>query len=608
MTIPDTETILTTTVSASYQLPAGQVLTSVDEPGLQVTQGPAAPTLDIAGTINVTGTGAQGGYNLVAIGYPGQLTSAMGVVEIQATGVLHVTGLPIQFGSVQSVGIGGEGYVSIHNDGLIDVSSPDYAYAISFDDGRTQITNNGVIRATSVHQAWGLVVTNGALVTNTGLIEAMSGADHAFGASIGGAGTYDNDFRNSGTITAHDTSTAYDSIAVSWASGGSFTNSGTLQGDYALAMPWATFSNHTFVFTNSGVMTGRVDLQTPQSAFVNRMAFANSGQINGDLDFGRGTDTFVGTGGTVAGAVHGHDGADQLTGGAAADSLFGDAGDDTVSGAAGDDWLAGGAGDDLLDGGAGTDMANYAAATAGVTVNLGAGGAQAIGGGEGTDTLVSIERVAGSAFADTLTGGAGGAADSVSGGQGDDVINAGAGASYLRGDEGNDSLTGGPGFDDINGNMGNDTIDGGAGAGGDWLVGGKDDDLITAHAGQNILYGNLGNDTLNAGSGGDLMRGGQGDDVLVGGSGKDWLSGDRGNDTLTGGGGADTFHTFSGAGIDRVLDFHIAEGDRVQLDAGTTYAVNQVGADTVIDMGNGDQMILVGVQASTLTGGWIFTL
>ena len=42
------------------------------------------------------------------------------------------------------------------------------------------------------------------------------------------------------------------------------------------------------------------------------------------------------------------------------------------------------------------------------------------------------------------------------------------------------------------------------------------------------------------------------------------------------------------------------------LDPGTTYAVSQVGPDTVIDMGGGNQMILVGVQLSTLPTGWIF--
>ena len=231
------------------------------------------------------------------------------------------------------------------------------------------------------------------------------------------------------------------------------------------------------------------------------------------------------------------------------------------------------------------------------------------GGGAPGDLIRSYggnDSIMAGAGPDTVVGGSGD--DSISGSLGDDVILGGNGQkNYLRGDDGDDRITGGSGFDDINGNKGNDTIDGGPG-GGDWLVGGQGNDLITAHASQNILYGNLGNDTLNAGSGGDLMRGGQGDDVLVGGSGNDWLSGDRGNDTITGGAGADTFHTFSGAGIDRVLDFHIAEGDKVQVDAGTIYTVIQQGADTVIDMGGGDQMILVGVDKATLTPGWIFTV
>jgi hypothetical protein len=81
---------------------------------------------------------------------------------------------------------------------------------------------------------------------------------------------------------------------------------------------------------------------------------------------------------------------------------------------------------------------------------------------------------------------------------------------------------------------------------------------------------------------------------------------DRGNDTISGGAGADLFHDSQDAGIDRVTDFNYAQGDRVQLDPGTTFTVGQVGDDTVIDMGGGNQMILVGVQLSTLTAGWIF--
>ena len=208
-------------------------------------------------------------------------------------------------------------------------------------------------------------------------------------------------------------------------------------------------------------------------------------------------------------------------------------------------------------------------------------------------------------------GGAGGGVAAAAGGGsligdvGADTLIDSSSISYLRGGGGNDSILGGAGFNDINGNAGDDTIDGGLG-GGDWLVGGQGDDLISAHSGQNILFGNLGNDTLLGGAGGDLLRGGQGNDSIVGGVGADWISGDRGNDTLAGGAGADTFHAFSGAGVDRVLDFHVTEGDRIQLDPGTAYTVSQFGSDTVVDLGNGDQMILVGVQKASLTGGWIF--
>jgi Ca2+-binding RTX toxin-like protein len=190
------------------------------------------------------------------------------------------------------------------------------------------------------------------------------------------------------------------------------------------------------------------------------------------------------------------------------------------------------------------------------------------------------------------------------GGSGDDTLAAVAGSNYLRGADGNDSMLGGSGFDDINGNKGDDTIDGGSG-GGDWLVGGQGNDLIAAHTSGNILYGNLGNDTLIGGTGGDIIRGGQGDDSIVAGSGAEWISGDRGDDTIQAGSGADTFHTSAGAGIDRVLGFDAAKGDHVMIDAGAAYTVSQVGADTVIDLGHGDEMILVGVHTADLPTGWI---
>jgi hypothetical protein len=202
---------------------------------------------------------------------------------------------------------------------------------------------------------------------------------------------------------------------------------------------------------------------------------------------------------------------------------------------------------------------------------------------------------------DVLTGSGN---DTIDGLAGADTITGGAGRNYLRGGEGADSIVGGAGFDDINGNAGNDTCV--SGGGDDWVVGGKDNDSLTGSAGQNLVYGNLGADTCEGGDGNDVVRGGQDNDIVRGGSGDDYVSGDKGDDTVTGGSGADVFHTFGDAGIDRVLDFNRAEGDRVLLDPGTQYSVAQVGADTVISMTGGGRMVLVGVQLSVLTSDWIF--
>jgi Ca2+-binding RTX toxin-like protein len=227
----------------------------------------------------------------------------------------------------------------------------------------------------------------------------------------------------------------------------------------------------------------------------------------------------------------------------------------------------------------------------------------ALSGGSGIELVDLTGKIATTVPGQVLSGTPN--ADTLLGGAGDDTISGGSGgANYLRGNAGDDTISGGLDFDDINGNQGNDTAHGNAGD--DWVVGGKDNDLLFGDAGGDIVWGNLGNDTCDGGDGADQVRGGQGDDSVSGGAGNDYVSGDRGSDTVSGGAGADLFHTFSGAGLDKVLDFHLAEGDRVMLDPGTTYTLSQVGADTVIDMGNGDQMILVGVTLSTLTPGWIF--
>ena len=154
---------------------------------------------------------------------------------------------------------------------------------------------------------------------------------------------------------------------------------------------------------------------------------------------------------------------------------------------------------------------------------------------------------------------------------------------------------------------GDDTVRGEDGA--DWVVGGKDQDLLYGDAGGDIVYGNLGNDTCEGGAGDDLVRGGKDNDTLSGGDGNDWLSGDRGDDTLAGGAGADIFHSSGDAGLDRILDFNSAEGDRLLLDPGTTYALRYEGGDTILDLAwtgqpTAGQIVLVGVTA-TNPGDWL---
>ena len=211
--------------------------------------------------------------------------------------------------------------------------------------------------------------------------------------------------------------------------------------------------------------------------------------------------------------------------------------------------------------------------------------------------------VAAPAAAETLSAPDAGA--SLTGGGGDDLVQGGAGADVLSGGDGQDTMHGGDGPDSLNGNVGNDMVHGDAGS--DVVLGGKNDDTLFGDLGDDTMNGNLSADTVDGGDGNDVVRGGQGDDVLTGGTGDDWLSGDRGDDTITGGTGADTFFSFGDAGIDLVTDFHAAEGDHVLIAAGATYSVAQSGADVVIDITGGAQLILQGVDLASLPPGWILS-
>ena len=174
-------------------------------------------------------------------------------------------------------------------------------------------------------------------------------------------------------------------------------------------------------------------------------------------------------------------------------------------------------------------LANYELATAGITVNLQIAGAQIIGGDQGTDTLLSIENVVGSAFDDAITGD--GNDNSLIGSSGNDTLTAGDGADNLRGDAGNDVLNGGAGIDTASyafavGNIvanlqtgkatgeGTDTLSGienlVSGSGNDQLIGDAKDNVLDGGQGNDLLFGKDGDDTLIGGGGSNMIVGGDG--------------------------------------------------------------------------------------------------
>lgn len=270
---------------------------------------------------------------------------------------------------------------------------------------------------------------------------------------------------------------------------------------------------------------------------------------------------------------------------------------------------------DLINGLSGVDTVSYALATSGVSVDLNLAGFQAVGGGLGSDQLVSIENLIGSRFSDTLRGNAG--ANELRGGLGSDL---------LRGSRGNDLLDGGDGVDTADYSaLGGPVRLGAFGAlfkgalGTDRLVG-IEKIIGSSGAGDTIDHSGavapaLGTST-DLRSGAVTVRGlvaplplsfsvSQFENVI--GSGfADSIGGNAGTNTLNGGAGIDTL-TYAGA----------TAGVRVSL--ATTLAQNTLGdgVDTISNFENltgsrfndtligntGSNVLSGGLGADVLTGG-----
>ena len=301
--------------------------------------------------------------------------------------------------------------------------------------------------------------------------------------------------------------------------------------------------------------------------------------------------------------------------------------DDVMIGGAGTDGFITRLGNDTVDGMGGFDLIRYdRSGVTNVTVDLAAGSATGTWSSTAfTDTLMNIEWVRGSFYADTLLGdevnnyfegnygndsidGRGGmsdAADFEALNQADATVTALADASGVLVSSilGDDTLTsieyldfadgrvavsslatgqtdnrGGGADNTLMGTIANDTITGLNGD--DTLTGGMGDDLVRGGKDVDVLYGGAGEDILRGQRHADTLYGGEDDDNVKGGGGNDTLYGDGGNDFLKGGTRVD--EVYGGEGNDKLF--------------GNSF-------DDLLVGGAGDDTVNAGGDNDTLVGG-----
>jgi Ca2+-binding RTX toxin-like protein len=297
---------------------------------------------------------------------------------------------------------------------------------------------------------------------------------------------------------------------------------------------------------------------------------------------------------------------------------------DTLSGGAYDDFevFRGGAGNDLIDGRSGLDRADYRNALEAISVSL-ASGTVAGGGSSGTDTLLSVESIRATQFADNINANGFGTASAVNVGSlglfnsiealgGDDTITGNgatqlsyefamlpvrvdlhAGLSDARNDQERETaeyLT-----------LGRDVFTGvGAIFGSsldDWLLGGGAGRIDFADR-REIFEGNAGNDLIDGREGFDVVQytnspGGVVVDLT--------LLSDHAQDGF---GGRDTLMRVEGilgsVHSDRITGDSLA--NLIEGDSGNDTLAGGIGRDTIV-AGTGDDLISGGAGNDVLSGG-----
>jgi Ca2+-binding RTX toxin-like protein len=311
----------------------------------------------------------------------------------------------------------------------------------------------------------------------------------------------------------------------------------------------ANLSTNSLVVSNSTIPG--FPLSFTVNNFRNVQGTANNDVIVGDAN----NNSLSGNAGNDN--ISGGAGNDTLLGGDGLDTLDGGIGNDSLDGGNGNDSLVGGVGNDTINGGVGVDSVNYTGAV-GVTIRpLGV----VDKGVNGTDTLVGIETITGSAAAINSI--------DASPSTGITSINANLSTNSLV--VSNSTIPGFPLSFTVN-NFRN-------------VQGTANNDIIVGDANNNSLSGNAGNDNISGGAGNDSLIGGAGNDTISGGTGNDTLNGSNSTargvgelDVLDGGSGFDTyiigdgpnlFYTGNGNNDFVTIRDNFADGLRIQLGTGS---------------------------------------
>jgi serralysin len=334
-------------------------------------------------------------------------------------------------------------------------------------------------------------------------------------AAIMMSGSADIVIGQSGTVRSLvEANSAAVGSAVSLLGKTTIQNAGTIRSNTPFSLIGFDTSDATnqlkLVNTGSIACVDTGNVLTAILASDNADEIINSGTITGDVYLNGGNDLYDGR--------LGHKPEGWISLGAGNDTAYGGTDDETFNP---------GAGDDLIDGGGGFDTVRFFTDQS-ITVDLSKTGAQNTG--QGMDTFINVENVAGSYLKDVLIGNdranvleGGGSGGLLSGRGGDDILIVGEASTIsLEGGEGRDVAS----FIYYDKSLTIDLLKSGQQA--------VNDELMASFAGIENLIG------------------GGGDDAFIGSAAGNTFTGGRGNDTLDGGGGQDTA-VFSGPARDYTI-------------------------------------------------------